>query len=175
MDMADPALATEAPAVPADAKAMPRSRPWVAGVRGGVGTSTIARAVGGHDGGVASGPPPPDRRSVLVTGPSVADTALLLPLLDRCVQASDLRPVVAIVSDGHGRWPAATRARARMVRDRADVHAVPFVPRWRWRGTDDRGGRRWAAAITAVAVAAGVDPDQVDLTAAVPSRPGDDR
>ncbi|WP_052668048.1 hypothetical protein [Nitriliruptor alkaliphilus] len=146
---------------------------WVAGVRGGVGTSTIAHALGAQDAGVMAGPPPPDRRVVLVSGPSVVDSALLLLSLDACTRSISFRPVVAVVSDGHGRWPAATRARTRMVRDHAEVIAVPWVARWRWHGPDERGTSRFLAALTAIAVA--VEPSDLDPTTARRSRTGDHR
>lgn len=137
----------------AETEASSRRSPWVVGVRGGVGTSTIATALGASEAdmselGAISGP------AVVVTGPSVDDTELLLPLVDQC-HVRGLQPiVVAVVSDGHGRWPAASRARLGMLRDRVEVVAVPWVGRWRWRGQDEQATAGWLHAIARLANAA---------------------
>lgn len=145
----------------------PNGHVWVVGTRGGVGTSTIARALGGHDAGLELDPPP-GATVVVVTGPSVADTALLPAVVDRCSLPGHRRPVVAVVSDGHGRWPAATRARLRMLRDRVDVVAVPWVSRWRWRGADDQTTAGWLAAVTHLARTTGVERPGIDVVASRP-------
>lgn len=125
----------------------------VVGVRGGVGTSTLAAALDARDLGTDVARLAYGASAVLVTSPSASDTARLLPLLDQS-HVRGLRPiVVAVVSDGHGRWPAGSRARLRMVRERSVVVPVPWVGRWRWTGVDDHVTAAWLDATTTIAEA----------------------
>lgn len=135
----------------------------VLGVRGGVGTSTIAAALGADDHGVDTSGPTYGSAVVLVTSPAVTDTERLLPLVDRCCVRGLDPLVVAVVSDGHGRWPTASRARLRMIRDLADVVPVPWVGRWRWTGADDRATAEWFRAMARLAKAGRTRPREDGL------------
>lgn len=132
----------------------------VLGVRGGVGTSTIAAALGAIDHGTDAAAPAYGSPVVLVTSPSVADTQRLLLVVDQC-HVRGLGPiVVAVVSDGHGNLPAASRVRLRMIRDRVETVTVPWVGRWRWRGAGDRIPGRWSAAMAKLSAASGAGRDE---------------
>jgi hypothetical protein len=113
----------------------------VAGIRGGVGTTTIARALNATDLGTR----PPSRHQlpytlVVVLSPAADDTARLaeaLTHLHRLGLELNKRCALAVVSDGHGPVPAVSRARLRMARGQvAYVARVPYVARWRATGVD---------------------------------------
>lgn len=149
------------PAIDRDGDAEPGV--CVLGVRGGVGTSTIAHALGipdqAHDvAGLAYG-----SAVVVVTSPAVADTERLLAVVDQCRVRGRGPIVVAVVDDGHGRWPAASRARLRMIRDSVEVVAVPWVARWRWRGTDDLATTAWRDAVARVAEATRIPTEGMSI------------
>jgi hypothetical protein len=102
--------------------------PWVAGVGGGVGTSTVAAAVGGRDRGVFTG----RGVDVLVcrsTGESLIRATRAAP----CVAADGLGPpVLAVSHDARTGLSRPTAARLRLVEPHAAaVVVLPFVPRWR--------------------------------------------
>ena len=102
--------------------------PWVAGVGGGVGTSTVAAAVGGRDRGVFTG----RGVDVLVcrsTGESLIRATRAAP----CVAADGLGPpVLAVSHDARTGLSRPTAARLRLVEPHAAaVVLLPFVPRWR--------------------------------------------
>jgi hypothetical protein len=167
------ATAPTDPTDPTDPAGRRRPGVYVAGVRGGVGTSTIARAIGGQDGGVGIPAAVPSATVVLVTSPSVSDTAILPALVDRCRPPTADHVIVAVVSDGHGRWPAATRARMRMLRGAAAVVAVPWVARWRWQGADEHTTSSWLDAMSRLASTVGADLPEP--AASSRSDPGDPR
>ena len=102
--------------------------PWVAGVGGGVGTSTVAAAVGGRDRGVFTG----RGVDVLVcrsTGESLIRATRAAP----CVAADGLGPpVLAVSHDARTGLSRPSAARLRLVEPHAAaVVLLPFVPRWR--------------------------------------------
>ncbi len=107
------------------------SRPLVAGVMGGVGTTTIASALRAYDDDLYAG----GAVDVLVcesTVPSLIET-------HRCVGHAPCRPILVVVADvpDKSRLPAFSspvKALARMVEPHVAVMvAVPFVPQWRLR------------------------------------------
>jgi hypothetical protein len=102
--------------------------PRVAGVGGGVGTSTVAAAVGGRDRGVFTG----RAVDVLVcrsTGESLIRATRAAP----CVAADGLGPpVLAVSQDARSGLSRPTTARLRLIEPHAcAVVLLPFVPRWR--------------------------------------------
>jgi hypothetical protein len=97
--------------------------PAVVGVAGGVGTSTIAAALGGRDLGVFAGRP----ADVVVCRATVASV-----LLAGRVAALCTRPVVAVTAVDTGRLSAALRSRLALLEPHtAAVVALPWVPSWR--------------------------------------------
>lgn len=166
-----------APTPPDDAA----PRRVVYGLAGGVGTTTLAAALGALDGGVYR-IAPADRAAswpVLVVPArtdqleglqaAVADHANVpvrlsgaatvigqgkspAPSAVRALQRAAWL-TVAVAADGHGRAPTATRALLRTIDPfvRAVVH-IPYVTRWRWAGADLADPpRRWQRAIDALA------------------------
>lgn len=127
-----------------------RSR-CVFGLCGGVGTTTIAAALGAVDCGVSHHPP--------TVEPSAVWPVLVCSL--RPDQLGALEAVVAahadkqswltiaIASDGAGRPPAATRALLRTISPHVrGLVAVPYVACWRWTGADVTAPpRRWRRAL----------------------------
>lgn len=105
-----------------------RGRPMVAGVAGGVGTTTVARAVGGIDRGVFTG----RIVDVLVcraTGDSLIRAARAAQLV---VAAGGVRPVLAVCAAGASGPSRPTAARMRLLEPHtAAVVVLPYVRRWR--------------------------------------------
>lgn len=100
----------------------------VAGVSGGVGTTTVATTLGAADCGVFGGRP----ADVLVcraTGESLVRAAAIT---QRITSAGRTRPVVAVTSTGPGRMARPVTERIRLLEPHtAAVVIVPFVHRWR--------------------------------------------
>ncbi|MHA6622922.1 hypothetical protein [Pseudonocardia sp. DLS-67] len=102
-------------------------RARVAGVAGGVGATTVARAIAGVDRGVFTGKPV-DVLVCRATGDSILRASRAIQVL----AASELRPVVAVTgADVSGRSrPVAARLRL-LEPHAAAVVVLPFVRRWR--------------------------------------------
>jgi len=102
--------------------------PVVAGVAGGVSTSTVAAALNGQDRGKFNGRPV----DVLVCR-STSQSLLLAANAAQCLSYSpELRPVLAVTADGPCAPTKAINARLRMVEPHtAAVVALPYVRRWR--------------------------------------------
>jgi hypothetical protein len=96
--------------------------PTVAGVGGGVGTSTVAAALGVRDLGVFTGRP----ADVVVCRATVASV-----LLAGRVTALSARPVVAVTAVDTGRPSGALRSRLALLEPHtAAVITLPWVPPW---------------------------------------------
>jgi hypothetical protein len=96
--------------------------PAVVGVAGGVGTSTVAAALGGRDLGVFTGRP----AEVVVCRATVASV-----LLAGRVAALCSRPVVAVTAVDAGKLSAALRSRLALLEPHtAAIVALPWVPSW---------------------------------------------
>lgn len=107
--------------------------PIIAGVAGGVGTSTVAAALRGQD------------NDLYVDGEQVdvlvcRSTTVSLGETHRAVAMTSYPPVLAVVGDipagsrGIKLLPNAVRARLRMIEPHvAGFVAIPFVPTWRER------------------------------------------
>lgn len=115
-------------------------QPVIAGVAGGVGTTTLAAALHATDGGVFAGRSPAD---VLVC----RDTVASLGGAHRAVTAAPGRPLLVVVPSTGERMPRPARARLEMVTPHAEVAHVPWVGRWR-EVTDP-----WAQAATVLTTA----------------------
>jgi hypothetical protein len=106
-----------------------RGRPFVAGVAGGVGTTTVARALDAFDKGVFTGRRPADVLVCRATGESLIRAARAAQLIGR----DYLAPVLAIsTTDAPSgpSWP--TVARLRLVEPHTSaVIVLPYVRRWR--------------------------------------------
>jgi hypothetical protein len=102
--------------------------PWVAGVGGGVGTSTVAAAVGGRDRGVFTG-----RGIDVLVCRSTGESLLRATRAAPCVAADGLGPpVLAVSQDAPSGLSRPTTARLRLIEPYAcAVVLLPFVPRWR--------------------------------------------
>ena len=97
--------------------------PAVVGVAGGVGTSTVAAALGGRDLGVFTGRP----ADVVVCRATVASV-----LAAGRVAALCTRPVVAVTAVDTGKLSAALRSRLALLEPHtAAVVTLPWVPQWR--------------------------------------------
>jgi hypothetical protein len=97
--------------------------PAVVGVAGGVGTSTVATALGGLDLGVFTGRP----ADVVVCRATVASV-----LRAGRVAALCGRPVVAVTAVDTGKPSSALRSRLALLEPHtAAVVALPWVPQWR--------------------------------------------
>ena len=97
--------------------------PAVVGVAGGVGTSTVAAALGGLDLGVFTGRP----ADVVVCRATVASV-----LRAGRVAALCGRPVVAVTAVDTGKPSSALRSRLALLEPHtAAVVALPWVPQWR--------------------------------------------
>jgi hypothetical protein len=93
------------------------------GVAGGVGTSTVAAALGGRDLGVFTGRP----AHIVVCRATVASV-----LLAGRVTALCTRPVVAVTAVDAGMPSGALRSRLALLEPHtAAVVALPWVPHWR--------------------------------------------
>ena len=112
-------------------------RPIVAGLTPGAGTSTLAAALHGHDGGTLHGRP--DRLDVLVCR---CDERSLWRVGALATEAT--RPVLALALDPAGRGLAGydPALRARLGARFGGVVVLPGVPRWR-----DRDARAEAAVV----------------------------
>ncbi len=98
--------------------------PWVCGVAGGVGTTTIAAALWARDLGVYRDGPA-DIIVCRTTSTSVA-------LAHQMVNAAPGKPVLVVVADGPLRTPPPVKARLTMVGPHITaLVAVPYVQRWR--------------------------------------------
>lgn len=104
-----------------------RGNPLVAGVAGGVGTTTVATAIGGIDRGVFTGRPV----DVLVCRPT-ADSLVRAARAAHLVTTQGTRPVLAVSAiDGVGPSRPGT-ARLRLLEPHtAAVVVLPHVRRWR--------------------------------------------
>lgn len=100
--------------------------PRIAGVGGGVGTSTLAAALRARDGGIYRGG---DVVDVLVA----RSTMFSLGCAQRAIAATPEPPVLAVVADlPGGSLPGMVKARLRMTEPHvAAVVMVPFVGDWR--------------------------------------------
>lgn len=95
----------------------------VVGVAGGVGTRTVAAAVGGRDLGVFAGRP----ADILVCRGAVASV-----LLAGRVAALSPRPVVAVTAVDGARPSRALLSRLRLLEPHTSaVVLLPYVPQWR--------------------------------------------
>jgi hypothetical protein len=100
--------------------------PFVAGVAGGVGASSLAAALRAHDGGVYAGGPV----DVVVCRTTVVSLGLAHEVAARAPRP----PVLAVVADLPSTIPGPVRARMRMAEPHVhQLVAVPFVPEWRAR------------------------------------------
>lgn len=98
--------------------------PWVCGVAGGVGTTTIAASLQARDLGVYRGGP----AEIVVC----RSTGMSIGAAHRVVNAVPGKPVLVVVADGPLRTPAAVRARVRMVEPHVTALVwMPYVERWR--------------------------------------------
>jgi hypothetical protein len=99
--------------------------PLIGGVAGGVGTTTLARALQAIDGGIYPGGCPVD---VLVA----RSTMYSLGCAQRAVAATPVPPLLAVVADApRARLSGRVRARMRMTEPYlAGVVVVPFVDTW---------------------------------------------
>jgi hypothetical protein len=96
--------------------------PSAVGVAGGVGTSTVAAALGGRDLGVFTGRP----AEVVVCRATVASV-----LAAGRVAALCTRPVVAVTAVDTGKLSAALRSRLALLEPHtAAIVALPWVPSW---------------------------------------------
>ena len=96
--------------------------PAVVGVAGGVGTSTVAAALGGRDLGVFTGRP----ADVVVCRATVASV-----LLAGRVTALCARPVVAVTALDTGKPSSALRSRLALLEPHTTaVITLPWVPPW---------------------------------------------
>lgn len=156
-------------------------RPIVAGVGGGVGTTTVARALGGVDAGVFTG-----RRVDVLVCRATGDSLVRAGRAAQLVAGGAGRPAVAITSaDARGpSRPVGARLRLLEPHARAVV-LLPFVRRWRDLAVplDDVTGllsrppqelprplRRYAMAVRALHAALGTAPPRPTRLAS-PSRP----
>ena len=101
--------------------------PLVAGVGGGVGTSTLAAAVRGQDRGIYR---PGDLVDVLVARASMVSLGAAARALATCPEP---RPVLVVVADqARGRLPDNAGHRLRMSEPyTAGIVHVPYVEAWR--------------------------------------------
>lgn len=99
--------------------------PLIGGVAGGVGTSTLARALRAVDGGIYPGVAPVD---LLVA----RSTMYSLACAQRAVAATPMPPVLAVVADiPRARLSGRMKARMRMTEPYlAGLVVVPFVDTW---------------------------------------------
>jgi hypothetical protein len=99
--------------------------PLIGGVAGGVGTTTIARALRAIDGGIYPGVAPVD---LLVA----RSTMHSLACAQRAVAATPAPPILAVVADvPRARMSGRVKARMRMTEPYlAGVVVVPFVDTW---------------------------------------------
>lgn len=99
--------------------------PLVAGVSGGVGTTTVAAALAATDCGVYRAGQPVD--AVVCR-----DTVVSLGVAHRAINAVPGKPLLVVVASTSNATPKAASARIEMVKPHvsAVVH-VPFVMRWR--------------------------------------------
>lgn len=99
--------------------------PLVAGVAGGVGTTTVAAAVAASDCGICRAGQPVD--AVVCR-----DTVVSLGAAHRAVNAAVGKPLLVVVASTEKATPKAASARIEMVTPHvAGVVHVPFVMRWR--------------------------------------------
>lgn len=99
--------------------------PQVAGVAGGVGTSTIATALRADDCGIYRGGAPVD---VMVC----RSTLYSVGCAQRAINATPRPPVLAVVSDTPAGVGPNTRSRLRMTEPHVQgIVVVPFVSEWR--------------------------------------------
>lgn len=104
---------------------MTQQPPRVAGVAGGVGTSTVATALGAIDCGVVRAGCPID---VIVC----TDTVVSTGRSHRAIAAVVGRPLLLVVATGSGGTVKAAQSRLNMVRPHVSgVITVPYVARWR--------------------------------------------
>ncbi len=105
-----------------------RGRPTVAGVAGGVGTTTVAAALGAVDRGVVVG----RGVDILVcraTGDSLVRAGRAAQLV---AAATGRRPVIVVTAADAGGACRPTTARLRLLEPHASaIVALPFVRRWR--------------------------------------------
>lgn len=100
------------------------SAPWVAGVAGGVGTTTVAWALAAVDCGAYRG----GRVHAVVCRDTVSSVGAAHTVVNRVVG----RPVLLVVASIPGGISKPAAARVEMVRPHvASVVHVPFVGRWR--------------------------------------------
>jgi hypothetical protein len=98
--------------------------PWVCGVAGGVGATTIAAALGARDLGVYHG----GTADIVVC----RSTSMSVGAAHRVVNAIPGKPVLVVVADGPLRTPGAVKARVTMVGPHvAAVVWMPYVEHWR--------------------------------------------
>jgi hypothetical protein len=99
--------------------------PVIGGIAGGVGTTTLARALRAIDGGIYPGGVPVD---VLVA----RSTMYSLGCAQRAVAATPQPPILAVVADApRARLSSRTKARLRMTEPHlAAVVMVPFIGAW---------------------------------------------
>lgn len=131
-----------------------RSR-CVFGLCGGVGTTTIATALGAVDCGISHRPPAAEPSAVwpvLVCSLRPDQLGALEGVVAAHADEQSML-TIALASDGAGRPPAATRALLRAVSPHVrGLVAVPYVARWRWTGADVAAPpRRWRRALAELA------------------------
>ena len=104
------------------------SAPRIAGVAGGVGTTTLATALRAYDRG-REGARGVDVLACRATGQSLHQAATVVAWL---ADNGRPRPVLAVTSDQPGQLPNTARARLRMMEPRlAAVVVLPYVGHWR--------------------------------------------
>ena len=136
------------------------SRPLVAGVMGGVGTTIIASALGAFDDDLYVAGGAVDVLVCEATVPSLAET-------HRCVGRAPYRPILVVVADVPDKcrlpaFPSPVKALARMVEPHVAVMvAVPFVPEWRLREDP------WTDATSVLRAGAEIPPWLTDFTTAI--------
>lgn len=101
--------------------------PTVAGVGGGVGTTTVAVALGGADRGVFTG-----RAVDVIVCRSTADSVIRAGRAAQLIGGLGPRPVLAITAVDGAKPTRALLARLRLLEPHAAaVVLLPHVPRWR--------------------------------------------
>jgi hypothetical protein len=103
-------------------------RPWVAGVAGGVGTTTVAAALGGTDRGIFTG-----RAVDVLVCRATAESLIRAGRAAQLVTgAGGKRPVLAVSPADPGGPSRPSTARMRLLEPHtAAVVVLPYVRRWR--------------------------------------------
>lgn len=112
---------------------VPRRVREVHGVAGGVGTSTVAGLINGHDAGMWAAEQWAQRRAELLVARTTGDSiARAETIIAQQLAPLACRPILVLISDGHGRPGADSRARLTMLHTlTAAIIELPYVAAWR--------------------------------------------